>query len=465
MKKHLLTEFLIAYLLIGILGFFSVTVVASILIEDYLEGIIARNLNLEVSSIVANEHLQKSFCSGKWLLLEHDLAAIANYENSTIWFMNPDCEISISVPDNDFLPLPEQFHPENWKNGSHSIGNFYGCFPEPRLTVLAPMIVNHQTVGYVLIHYRMEQLYVRRSGALSITQIVFVLMYLLSSFLVALFYLRIYQPLQQITRGANEYAEGNLSYRIPVKSNNEMGYLANTLNYMSDILNQNGEFQKQFVSNVSHDFRSPLTSIKGYVNAILDGTIPPEFQDRYLSIIASETERLEKLTQSLLSLNELDTKKRTLINSRFDINQMIRSSAALFEGTCSEKYIRLELSLSEKELMVIADEQQIQQVLYNLIDNAIKFSPEHSSIRIQTARKGLRVFVSVKDYGCGIPKESLSKIWNRFYKTDSSRGKDRRGTGLGLSIVKEIINAHDQQIDVVSTVGEGTEFIFTLEKA
>lgn len=234
---------------------------------------------------------------------------------------------------------------------------------------------------------------------------------------------------------------------------------------MADKLNQNSAYQRTFIANVSHDFRSPLTSIKGYVEAMLDGTIPPEMQEKYLNIISHEAERLEKLTRSLLVLNDLDEKKRLMHIHRFDINDVIRSTANTFEGTCSQKKIDLQLLLSGTELFVEADMEQIQQVLYNLLDNAIKFSYDNSSIIMETTVKNGKVFVSVKDHGVGIPKESLSKVWDRFYKTDSSRGKDRKGTGLGLSIVKEIIRAHNQNINVISTQGVGTEFIFSLEKA
>ena len=221
----------------------------------------------------------------------------------------------------------------------------------------------------------------------------------------------------------------------------------------------------QFMGNIAHELRTPMTSIKGFIDGMLDGTIPPEMQERYLKVIAFESTRLEKLTRSLLTLNELDVKKRMMHLRRFDINETIRTTAATFEGTCSERNIRLELLLAGKELFVRADMEQIQQVLYNLLDNAVKFSSDNSSITLETTVNHGKVFVSVKDHGTGIPKESLSRIWDRFYKIDASRGKDRKGTGLGLAIVKEIINAHKQNINVISTVGVGTEFIFTLEKA
>lgn len=194
-------------------------------------------------------------------------------------------------------------------------------------------------------------------------------------------------------------------------------------------------------------------------------SIPPELQDKYLNIISHEADRLEKLTRSLLVLNDLDERKRMMNIRKFDINDVIKNTANTFEVICSKKNIDLELLLSGRELFVEADMEQIQQVLYNLLDNAIKFSNDNSSINIETSVKNDKVFVSVKDHGVGIPKDSLSKVWDRFYKTDTSRGKDRKGTGLGLSIVKEIIKAHNQNINVISTEGVGTEFIFTLKKA
>jgi signal transduction histidine kinase len=222
------------------------------------------------------------------------------------------------------------------------------------------------------------------------------------------------------------------------------------------------EDQRKFVSNVSHDFRSPLTSIKGYVEAILDGTIPYEMQDKYLNIILNETGRLTKLTSSLLELNNYDSRHSIMEIAPFDLNAIIKSTAASFEGTCSAKHLTIELVLTDTQMVVRANEGKIQQVLYNLLDNAIKFSPEDSVITIETTQRSDKVFVSVKDRGIGISRENLNKIWERFYKIDSSRGKDKKGTGLGLSIVKEIILAHNENINVISTEGVGTEFIFTL---
>ena len=197
---------------------------------------------------------------------------------------------------------------------------------------------------------------------------------------------------------------------------------------------------------------------------MLDGTIPPEMQEKYLGIVISETERLTKLTNNLLTINNVTDEGMILDISDFDIIATIKKTIETFQGTCEKKKIKFKLIFSDKELMVSADMSKIQQVLYNLIDNAIKFSNSDSSIIISVTEKGDKALISVKDFGIGIPKDSIAKIWERFYKTDVSRGKDKTGTGLGLSIVKEIITSHNEYIDVVSTEGVGTEFTFALPK-
>ena len=288
--------------------------------------------------------------------------------------------------------------------------------------------------------------------------------YILSFSILIGFQFMVYRPLRKITEVAQQYASGNLDYEIPVNSQDEIGYLSASLNNMSTQLRDMVDYQKKFIGNVSHDFRSPLTSKKGNLEAMADGTIPPEMQERYFKILLFETERLRDLTEDLLSLNEFDTKSLLLDYTTFDIHETIKNTVASFEGTCAQKDISIELLLSSKAQNVTADKRKIQQVLYNLVDNAIKFSPDQSEITIQTREKNGKIFVSVKDNGIGIPKKSISMIWERFYKTDLSRGKDKKGTGLGLAIVKVIIQAHKENINVISTEGVGTEFIFSLSK-
>lgn len=468
MTRSVFTKFFICYIALGFICFFLTTAGGSYLIERRLEKQANQKLHSEARHISLNTAFDSIVSEENAKSMEQSLEHIAAFQNYQIWITSADGEIFLDTGNRKEFPDEDDVQSAAIRlsrQGTYEIGKFYGCFSTEQLTIVTPIVRGDHTNGYVFFHYPMQNIYRDRSAFQEVLIFMFLVLYGAAILLFLVYRSRIHKPLQQIVKGASEFGNGNLSYTIPIKTDDEMGYLANSLNYMADKLNRNGEYQRRFISNVSHDFRSPLTSIKGYVQAMLDGTIPPELQEKYLRIIAYESERLEKLTRSLLALNDLDIKKRLMHMRRFDINETLRTTAATFEGICSERSIQLTLYLAGKELYVRADMEQIQQVVYNLLDNALKFSSNNSCIILETSEKNGKVFVSIKDHGSGIPKEKLSKIWERFYKLDSSRGKDRFGTGLGLSIVKEIINAHGQNINVISTEGVGTEFIFTLEKA
>ena len=330
------------------------------------------------------------------------------------------------------------------------------------LSVFSPITSNFKVRGYVVIHTPMSAIQASCNSLLNISYIMLVILFLLSLIILIFFTEIVYLPLRKITEATEQYASGNMHYEFQVDSEDEIGYLAATLSYMASEIARSEDDQKKFVANVSHDFRSPLTSIKGYLEAMLDGTIPPEMHEKYLNIVLNETERLTKLTNSLLTLNNINTKGMLLDRTDFELNRIIRDTAASFEGTCRQKSIAIELLLTGDFIYVNADMGKIQQVFYNLLDNAIKFSHQDSVIRIETNEKSNKVYISVKDSGIGIPKDDLKLIWNRFYKSDASRGKDKKGTGLGLSITREIIHAHGEHINVISTEGVGSEFIFSL---
>ena len=468
MRKRISLKFLEGYILIGILGSLVITLVGSYMIESALEQDISESLYLDATHVAENSSVKNNISSSNLSSIQSNLYMISDYPSSIVWIINNEGGIIVSTRTDISPSHPIElkgFDLSDWGSNYYRVGDFYGYFQDTYLSVLAPITDNMTTKGYVAIHYRMSDLYQKRGEILFIIQLLFLAVYLMVFLLLLIYQRYVHKPLKEIIRGASEFANGNLAYKIPVSSEDEIGYLANILNYMAEKLNRNGEYQRQFISNISHDFRSPLTSIKGYVDAMLDGVIPSDSQEKYLKIIAYEAGRLEKLTEGLLTLNELDIHKRLLKIQTFDINEVIKKTAATYEGDCTRRKILLELVLSGKELYAKADVDQIQQVLHNLLNNAIKFSRNNSTIIIETTEKNDKIFVSVKDHGIGIPKQSLHRIWERFYKTDISRGKDQTGTGLGLAIVKEIISAHGENINVISTEGVGTEFIFTLEKA
>ena len=468
MRKTLYLKFVLGYLIFGFFGFLVVATFVSSMTLEHLKREKADSLYKE-ATLIANTYASDLYSSNVSLEeVKKQLDALSTYLSSQIWIINPSGRIIMTTETP--LDVKHESRVENFDStitaGSfYTVGDFFGCFQEEMLSVFAPITSNFKVQGYVVIHIPMADIRASSESLLNISYIMLVIFFLLSLIILIFFTEMVYLPLRKITAATEQYAAGNLHYEFQVDSEDEIGYLASCLNYMASEIARSEDDQKKFVANVSHDFRSPLTSIRGYLEAMLDGTIPPEMHEKYITIVLNETERLTKLTNSLLTLNNLNTKGMLLDKTDFDINQVIRNTASTFEGTCHNKSIAIEMILTGNEMYVHADMGKIQQVLYNLMDNAIKFSHHDSVIHIETSEKKNKLFVSVKDTGIGIPKEDLKLIWDRFYKSDLSRGKDKKGTGLGLSIVKEIINAHDEHINVISTPGVGSEFIFSLPKS
>jgi signal transduction histidine kinase len=276
---------------------------------------------------------------------------------------------------------------------------------------------------------------------------------------------KVLRPIKKLAEVAQDYSKGDFDTKTEINSQDEIGQLAESMEYMASELSKLEEYRHEFISNISHDFRSPLTSIRGYVTAIQDGTIPPEKQDRYLGIVLDETNRLTKLTQGLLDLNRLEIYGPYLNLTDFDFIDIVKPTLNTFEIKCIDKNVAIYLNNHAEATVVTADKTKVQQVVYNLLDNALKFTPEGKHIYINIVDKGDKLQISIKDEGIGMSEETQKKIWTRFYKDDTSRGKDKGGTGLGLAITKEIIKAHNETIDVYSKEGEGSEFVFTLKKA
>lgn len=337
-----------------------------------------------------------------------------------------------------------------------------GLVEESMLSVIYPLTNSLQTSGYLVLLSPLRTLEEQTTKVLDTIIICYIILLCLTALIFVYLHHQTVRPLKKMTVAAKEYANGHFDYPMVKITGRDQEALAGAIRYLADKMNSINESQKKFLTNVSHDFRSPLTSIKGYIEAIADGTIPPEMQEKYLHIILFETERLTKLTSNLLDLNQFESNGMIMKITTFDINQTIKETAAAFEKRCEEKNISLDLIFDAKELYVSADLSKIQRVIQNLLDNAVKFSNPDSSIEIHTTEKRHKIFVSIKDRGIGIRREDIQKIWDRFYKGDLSRGKDKTGTGLGLSITKEILEAHGENINVVSTEGVGSEFIFTL---
>jgi signal transduction histidine kinase len=270
------------------------------------------------------------------------------------------------------------------------------------------------------------------------------------------------KPLKQMNRVAKQIASGQFDKRIEVKGQDEIAELGLSFNHMATELDKIEEHRRKFIANVSHDLRSPLTSIQGFVTALLDGTIPKENQEKYLGIVLSESQRMVTMTNTILELSKMEERVTPIQKAPFNINTMVVTTLAAFEPIAKEKAVQVEAVLQEHLPFVSADIDMIGRVIQNLLDNAFKFVDTHGTIRVMTALKGNKVRVAVANSGKPIKEEEQKEIWNRFYKGDASRGQYKKGLGLGLVIVKEIIKRHDETITLTSREGELVTFTFTL---
>ena len=434
MKYNMLTKQITLYIIIAVVGFIAVTTICFRhdynKVYDYYSEVLYQQAN-EIAGTFAKYTLTPEYLSD----IEADLKIVSELNHTRIMFVSPfgdvmlDTGFSGTADFNGYLYELKDFDYGRLKGAHTQTGDFYGVFDETVVSAYFPMPETVIT----------DRVY----DTFNTNYLTLVIAMLLSLSMLVLYFIHIHKPINELTKATEEYGKGNLSYRIKIHHNDEIGRLAASLDYMAKELNEMDRFQQKFLSNISHDFRSPLTSIKGYLEAIEDGTVPPEMINKYINIVLFETERLTKLTSNILTLNELDPKTVRLEITTFDINSVIKHTIETLEGSCKKKGIKFSLTFSGTALNVKADKGKIQQVIYNLVDNAIKFSENESSVFVEVSGKNDKIFVSVKDQGIGIPKKELNKIWERFYKSDLSRGKDKKGTGLGLAIVKEVIQAHD----------------------
>ena len=277
---------------------------------------------------------------------------------------------------------------------------------------------------------------------------------------------RIINPFVDMNHIVQCYSKGDFSQRIPVQGKDEASQLGRSFNEMADQLKNLEVTRQSFVANVSHELRSPLTSMKGFLEAMMDGTIPPEEHDHYIDIVLSETRRMTAMVNDLLDLARIESGIITINYEVFDINELIRRTLITFEARISEKRMELDVRFANEQSFVYADSNQISQVLRNLIDNAIKYSPDGRTLLVSTYALRKEVYVTIRDTGVGIPAEDVPHIFDRFYKVEKAHTPSPQvGSGLGLAIVKKIIEAHGQSITVKSARGKGTQFTFTLEKA
>lgn len=342
-----------------------------------------------------------------------------------------------------------------------------GVYEKKQFVVGVPMTdADGNTLGLVLaVMNSAELMQMWRSfiALFFMTSAIILLLAFVASFVTSM---RQIQPLTEMVKATRAYAGGDFDVRMQETGDcGEISELAASFNAMADSLQETERQRRDFIANVSHELKTPMTTIAGFADGILDGTIPKDQEDKYLATIADETRRLSRLVRSMLDMSRLESTGEDLTRRReFDISEKIVSTMLSFEARADDKQLDVDLQLPEDSMQVLADPDAITRVLYNLMDNAVKFAAPGSTLCVSLWKSEGKAYISVRDHGETIPPDDLPFIFDRFHKSDRSRSLDRDGVGLGLYLVKSILDAHGEDIAVTSRDGV-TEFVFTLTLA
>lgn len=285
---------------------------------------------------------------------------------------------------------------------------------------------------------------------------------ILASLMLLQFTTRMNRQIRDLNNAAKYLAKGNFDKLIKSQREDELGELIDSFNYMAEELKALEGMKRNFISNLSHDLRSPLQSITGYTRAILDGTIGSDRQDRYLRIVLDESERLTKLVNDILDLSKMQSGHTHVEKRDFNMNGLLIHELDKFESRIIDKQLKLKIDLVETKVLAHGDEEAVRRIIYNLLDNAVKFITPEGMLEIRSEIKDDKYLIGIRNSGPSLKEEDLQRIWNRFMKLDSSRGEVKASSGLGLAIVKELIKAHNEKIEVYSNEEIGVLFVFSM---
>ena len=401
--------------------------------------------------------------------LSTKLEIIGESAEAYLFFTDNDGRVMIaSSPDKlESLTVPEEMMEKIDASDAdyyHVFGTLDGMLDGKSYITVSEMRNEHgQPSGYLFLCSSGEQLTQFKQQFWSNFLLSACVMLLCASILTKLLMRKLTDPLQKVTDAAQRFGGGDLSVRVEgVEGEGEVADLARTFNRMADNIQTNDNSRGQFMGNIAHELRTPMTTIKGFVDGILDGTIPPEMQNHYLQLVSEETGRLARLIQNMLDLSKLESGEYQVNARMFNIWETLTGVALAAEQRINDGMIELEGLTMDEKVLVYADPDLIHQVAYNLLDNAIKFTPAGGTIRFSVEKLGPETEIAVWNSGQGISPEALPYVFQRFYKEDRSRGLHARGAGLGLNICKVLVNLSGGQIRVESQQGEWCRFVFTL---
>lgn len=440
-------------------------------VKEYLVGATVTSLEQDAQVIanLAAAYNVGGTLSNRELLL--NLNVVSQVTNADVVICDSDgyiilCSDALSGCQHQGLQLNREYLQKVFENGSDSAtGHIDGLYEEERYVVSAPIVSNDAATGLVIVSVPTLTTgkTLNRISNIFLTAAVFVV--LISVLAVTAFARRESKPLRDMAKAANDFAHGNLEARVRVEEDysEEVEELALAFNNMASSLQKSEYRRQEFVANVSHELKTPMTTISGYIDGILDGTIPPERRAHYLQIVSDETKRLSRLVRSMLDISQLQQEQGIPEEQKihFDLEECAGQVLITFEKKINDKGINVDVDFPPHPVFTVANQDSITQVIYNLIDNAVKFCPRGGTLGLKIREGGSKAYVSVSNDGDTIPPEELPLVFDRFHKLDKSRSRNRDGWGLGLYIVKTIVCSHGENISVSSKDGK-TEFTFTM---
>lgn len=468
-------------MIIVLISFTVLTLIVSSLINDYVLDLKKDSMENTAQSIYSTINgIMSATKLPLYNIISMDNGYIVDIlnrnadNNDAIIFVTDSRGKVLVASDNASGRIPESvsdYLVEGYISEDYLYSDLGGIFEEEHVNIIRP--VNVIPTGHV--DYNSEV----NAGAIFISSkntnpifeklgghFIMTLMWIFLVSLLAIYFVseRISRPLKEMSYAAKNFAKGKFNVRVPVRGNDEVAELATAFNNMAGSLEKLEENRSMFLSNISHDLRTPMTTISGFIDGILTGAIPEDKTRHYLEIVASEVRRLARLVNQLLDITRLESGERKINKTSFDICELARQILISCEARIDSKMLDVTFECDEDNMSAMADRDAIHQVLYNLIDNAVKFSDEKGELKVKIHSTDKSVVVSVRNTGKGISAEDIPHVFERFYKSDRSRGLDKSGLGLGLYISKTVIDQHGEEMWVKSEEGAWCEFAFTLAK-
>lgn len=472
MQKNLFTKYFT--ICVGMI-LASITVLGALLMgfaSQYFRGDKLKVLDRYVSQaavLTLTDYQKNNYLYIDETTLKSVYTVLADAIEATIFLSDTEGKILICTNEDIFAASPAKIPEAVLKQAAS--GSFQdtrrlgGVYKKRNYTVARPIgLPNGQITGFVFVSASSKSLSVFLGQLLNMFLLSSLTMVVIAFIVIYFVTARMVKPLRDMLAATQSFSRGDYTVRVQVGGSDEIGQLAQEFNDMAEALARNEAMNRSFVANVSHELKTPMTTIGGFVDGILDGTIPEEKHRQYLAIVSEEVKRLSRMVRSMLDLAKIEAGEMKLNPSQFDLNNTVCQVIFSFEQAIESKHLDI-IGLDVDKVLVSADPDLIHQVVYNLIENAVKFVNDGGYIEIRYRTDGGRTLVAIRNSGAGIAPQDLANVFERFYKTDRSRSQDKSGVGLGLYIVRTIIQLHGGEIHANSQEGEYTEFAFSLPQA